>query len=130
MDVKRQIFVTMAVSKIDFLLLANLLMFFFCIWIEFCPAYCDFEKEQHCSGEKDPKTGDLTTPDTCIPMYDENGCWNQCQTTCPANADGQWCTKQDSNGCELGWCDSGSTVLFVIVVDRLIDFPCNIFCIY
>ena len=63
-------------------------------------------------------------------MYDENGCWNQCQTACPADADGQWCTKQDTNGCELGWCDSGSMVFYVIVVNKLIVFPINVFCIY
>ena len=120
----------MAVSKIDFLLLANLPMFFLCIWIEFCPANCDFEKEQHCSGEKDPKTGDLITADTCIPKYDANGCWNQCQTACPADADGQWCTKQDTNGCESGWCDSGSMVFYASVVNKLIVFPINVFCIY
>ena len=88
-------------------------MFFFCISIEFCPVHCDSEKEQHCSGDWDPKTGEQITADTCIPKYDANGCWNQCQTTCPADADGQWCTKQDTNGCESGWCDSGSKFTFL-----------------
>merc|ERR1712223_130624 len=79
----------------------------YCISGKFCPVYCDSEKEQHCSGDWDPKTGDLITADTCIPKYDANGCWNQCQTACPADADGQWCTKQSTNGCEEGWCHSG-----------------------
>ena len=87
--------------------------YFFCISIEFCPVYCDSEKEQHCSGDWDPKTGEQITADTCIPKYDADGCWNQCQTTCPADADGQWCTKQDTNGCESGWCDSGSELPFL-----------------
>merc|ERR1711978_858810 len=59
---------------------------------KFEPAKCDWEKEMVCPGMWDPKTGEQTAPDTCMPM--KNGdCWNTCpmdcgkDTLCPGKRD-------------------------------------------
>ena len=63
---------------------------------QFEPAKCDWEKEMVCPGMWDPKTGEQTAPDTCMPM--KNGdCWNTCpmdcgkDTVCPGAMDPKGC---------------------------------------
>ena len=78
---------------------------------KFEPAKCDVEKEMVCPGMWDPKTGEQTAPDTCMPM--KNGdCWNTCpmdcgkDTLCPG--------KMDSMGCKMpDMCVPGSKFLFI-----------------
>ena len=75
--------------------------------IEFCPVDCDWTKEMSCPGFWDPKTGEQTTPDTCIPMKDGN-CINHCPMQC-AEKDMMCPGKMDHNGCKMAdTCQSGS----------------------
>merc|ERR1711884_996118 len=67
----------------------------------FEPAKCDWEKEMVCPGMWDPKTGEQTAPDTCMPM--KNGdCWNTCpmdcgkDTLCPGKMDSMGCKMPDT----------------------------------
>jgi len=75
----------------------------YCHHGKFCPVECDWEKEMSCPGQWDPKTGEQMTADTCMPMK-TGDCWNQCPQKCGESE--IWCTKEDDNGCESGWCDS------------------------
>ena len=68
---------------------------------QFEPAKCDWEKEMVCPGMWDPKTGEQTAPDTCMPM--KNGdCWNTCpmdcgkDTLCPGGMDPKGCPMPDT----------------------------------
>merc|ERR1711981_647690 len=53
-----------------------------CIPGKFCPVDCDWGKEMSCPGFWDPKTGEQSTPDTCMPLKDGNGCINHCPIQC------------------------------------------------
>merc|ERR1739844_647322 len=72
----------------------------FCVPGKFCPANCDWEKEMMCAGKFDPKTGEQTSADYCIPQ--QNGdCWNQCPVdcgkdmVCPGGMDPKGCPMPD-----------------------------------
>merc|ERR1719225_199598 len=74
----------------------------FCHHGKFCPVHCSWEKqEMSCPGFWDPKTGEQTTPDTCIPIKDEmNGCPNHCPIQC-SEKDIMCPGKMDPNGCKM-----------------------------
>jgi len=73
----------------------------FCHHGKFCPVNCDWEKEMMCPGSWDPKTGEQTAPDTCMPH--KNGdcaahCPQQCgekDMMCPGKTHADGCTDAD-----------------------------------
>ena len=61
-----------------------------------------------CPGFWDPKTGEQSTPDTCMPMKDGNGCINHCPVQC-GEKDMICPGKMDPAGCKMpDTCNSGS----------------------
>ena len=68
---------------------------------EFCPVNCDYEKDMMCPGPWDPKTGEQTGPDYCMPY--KNGecaahCPKQCgekEMLCPGKMDPKGCQEPD-----------------------------------
>ena len=68
--------------------------------LEFCPVDCDWGKEMSCPGFWDPKTGEQSTPDTCMPMKDGNGCINHCPVQC-GEKDMICPGKMDPAGCKM-----------------------------
>ena len=76
---------------------------------KFEPAKCDAGKEMVCPGQWDPKTGEQTTPDTCMPM--KNGdCMNHCPLDCGKD---MLCPgKMDPKGCKMpDTCAPGSKLI-------------------
>merc|ERR1711902_457062 len=71
---------------------------------KFEPAKCDAGKEMVCPGQWDPKTGEQTTPDTCMPM--KNGdCMNHCpldggkEMMCPGKWNEDWTEQLTADTC-------------------------------
>ena len=74
---------------------------------EFCPVDCDWEKEMMCPGPWDPKTGEQTGPDTCIP-HKIGECNAHCPMTCK-DSDMMCPGMTHSDGCkDADYCISGS----------------------
>ena len=74
---------------------------------KFEPAKCDYEKqEMMCPGTWDPKTGEQTTADYCIPMK-VGDCYNHCPVDC--GKDMMCPGKMDPKGCAMpDTCNPGS----------------------
>ena len=102
------IIVLQEVSLFSFTIQENANRQFFSFWnkkkytlfLEFCPADCNWEKEMMCPGKFDAKTGEQMSGDYCIPM--QNGdCWNQCpldcgkDMVCPGGMDPKGCPMPD-----------------------------------
>jgi len=66
---------------------------------KFCPANCDWEKEMTCAGTLDPKTGEPTTADYCIPNK-VGECINHCPMPC-GEKDMICPGKMDAMGCKM-----------------------------
>ena len=71
------------------------------------PVKCDWEKENMCPGEWDPKTGTQITADFCIPNK-VGDCFNACPMKC-GEKDMLCPGKMDLDGCKMpDTCNPGS----------------------
>merc|ERR1711894_542967 len=89
-------------SPIPFNMKACILLFTLAVAVQaqkFEPAKCDYEKqEMMCPGTWDPKTGEQTTADYCIPMK-VGDCYNHCPVDC--GKDMMCPGKMDPKGCAM-----------------------------
>ena len=87
------------------------------LFVEFCPVNCDWEKEMMCPGPWDPKTGEQTGPDMCMPH--KNGeCAAHCPQTC-MDGDMMCPGKTHADGCtDADYCVPGSEFIFNYYLGR------------
>ena len=102
MDVKKA-GATLEVSSLFYDYLINTFhKYVYSLYLEFCPADCNWEKQQVCPGKMDPKTGDQISADYCFSKEDGFGCTIHCsmncgekETLCPGKVDSDGCKEPD-----------------------------------